>query len=235
MPGSWTRALNLYCYPVDLGGYQRRSEFPGFFGNFIAGDRYSTIAFENHFRENAQNNIAAYLEVVFWKLYSQPQWRQRATNSIVNYILEHNVQPGDLWDAISKFVENQTIRNLRGIRTLLGIKTNVLAVPLTFPALTYPEEIPMIDKQVANWVNLQGPEHSENTNNTLSNFNLNYTSLRENDFDNYLNWIAWCKEISEILTRLTKEKWRARDVEMAVFTAQRNNLLLNPLPRISGT
>jgi hypothetical protein len=140
-----------------------------------------------------------------------------------------------LWDAISKFVENQTIRNLRGIRTLLGIKTNVLAVPLTFPALTYPEEIPMIDKQVANWVNLQGPEHSENTNNTLSNFNLNYTSLRENDFDNYLNWIAWCKEISEILTRLTKEKWRARDVEMAVFTAQRNNLLLNPLPRISGT
>ena len=235
MPDSWTRALNLYCYPVDLGGYHRHQEFPGFFEILIAGDRSSTIAFENHFRDNAPNNIPAYFEVVFWKLFSQTQWRQRTTNRIVDYILGHNVQPMDFWDAVIKFVENQTIRNLRMIRKLLGLNTNVLAIPLTFPALACPEKIPMIDKQVAKWVNLNGPEHSENTSNTLTNFNLNYTSLRENDFVNYLNWIVWCTEISEILTRLTKEKWRARDVEMAVFTAQRNNLFLNPLAKISGT
>ena len=87
----------------------------------------------------------------------------------------------------------------------------------------------MIDKQVANWVNLNGAEHSINTSNQLNNFKLNYTSLRENDFDSYLNWIKWCIETSDVLNRLTNIKWRARDVEMAVFTAQRNKILLNPL------
>jgi hypothetical protein len=102
---------------------------------------------------------------------------------------------------------------------------------LTFPALACPEQIPMIDKQVANWVNLNDSEHSINKSKKLTKFKLNYTSLRENDFDNYLNWIKWCRETSDVLTRLTKDKWRPRDVEMAVFTAQRNNVLLNPLTR----
>jgi hypothetical protein len=63
MPDSWTRALNLYCYPADLRGYQRRNKFAGFSENIISGDRNSTIAFENHFRKHAPNNIAAYLEL----------------------------------------------------------------------------------------------------------------------------------------------------------------------------
>jgi hypothetical protein len=234
MPDSWTRALNLYCYPVDLGCYQRRHEFPGFFEILIPGDRNSTIAFENHFRESALKNIAAYFEVVFWKLFSQPGRRQRSTDRIVSYVLERNIQPSDLWNAVMNFVENQSISNLRDIREMLGITANVLAIPLTFPALVCPEKIPMIDNQVAKWVNLHGAEHSVNTNNNLTNFILNQTSLRKNDFDNYLNWIAWCRENSVMLTKVTNNNWRARDVEMAVFTAQRNNLLLNPLPKISG-
>ena len=235
MPDSWTRALKLYCYPVDLGGYQRRHEFAGFFEIIITGDRNSTIAFENHFRENAHNNIAAFFEVVFWKLFSLPLVRHGSTNRIVDYVRNHNIKPNVLWDTVLQFVENQDIGHLRRIRGLLGLRTNVLAIPLTFPALACPDKIPMIDNQVAKWVNLNGAEHSINTRNRLTNFNLNYTSLRENDFGSYLNWIKWCREISEVLTSLTKEKWRARDVEMAVFTAQRNNVLLNPLTKTNGT
>jgi hypothetical protein len=229
MPDSWTRALNLYCYPVDLCGYHRRHEFPGFFEILIAGDRSSTIAFENRFRDSATNHITAFFEVVFWKLFSQPRIRQGSTDRIVSYILDHNIQAGDLWDAVGGFIENQTIGNMRKIRKLLGIRANVLATTLTFPALACPDKIPMIDKQVANWVNLNGTEHSINTCNHLTNFILNFTSLRDNDFDNYLNWIEWCREISVMITKLTHDNWRARDVEMAVFTAQRNNLMLNPL------
>jgi hypothetical protein len=95
---------------------------------------------------------------------------------------------------------------------------------LTFPALAYPEKFPMVDKQIAKWVNLNGANHNINI-----NFKLIPTSLRENDFDNYLNWVAWCREISATLIKRTTIKWRPRDVEMAVFTAHRNNLLLNPL------
>ncbi len=211
MPDSWTRALNLYCYPVDLGGYHRHHEFPGFFEILIPGDRRSTIAFENHFRETAPINIAAFLEVVFWKLYSLPLVRQGSTNRIVDYVRNHDIKPNVLWDAVFQFVENQNIGNLRRIRNLLGLRAKVLATTLTFPALACPEKIPMIDKQVAKWVNLNGVNHSINTKNNLTNFNLNNTVLMDNDFDSYLNLIKWCREISEVLTRLTNSSVRLTD------------------------
>jgi len=59
---------------------------------------------------------------------------------------------------------------------------------------------------------------------------MNYTSLRDNDFTNYLHWIAWCRECAQELTDITETRWRARDVEMAVFTAQRDRTFLNVLP-----
>ena len=229
MPNSWIRALSRYSYPVDLGCYHRTQEFPGFFQIPVAGDRESTIAFENHFREKAPQNITAFFEVVFWKLYSQPRIRQGTTDRIVDFILQNDIQSIDLWDAVVQFIENQNVMNLRRIRKKLGLRTNVLAIPLTFPALAYPRKIPMIDNQVARWVNDNITQHNTGRNNDLTQFNLNYTSLRENNFDSYLNWIKWCQETSKILTRSTKNSWRARDVEMAVFTAQRENISLNYL------
>lgn len=234
MPDSWTRALNLYCYPVDLGGYHRHHEFPGFFEILIAGDRSSTIAFENHVRDAAPNHIAAFFEVVFWKLFSQTGRRDGKTDDVVNYVKEHNIQPKNLWDAVLKFIKNQNIDNLRSIRTMLGFTSPVLATTLTIPALACPDKFPMVDTQVAKWVNEHFAEHNINRNNNLTPFNFNGKGvLRDNDFNNYLNWVAWCRETSELLTRLNREKWRVRDVEMAVFTAQRNKLLLNPLKNIA--
>jgi len=230
MPDSWTRALNLYCYPVDLRVYHRHHEFPGFFEILIDGDRSSTIAFENHFREAAPNHIAAFFEVVFWKLFSLTLVRQGSTDRIVNHILNNGIQAKDLWGAVSEFVENQTIRNLQRIRKFLGLNkyAKVLAVPLTLPALAYPDKLPMVDTQVAKWVNKNFIEQNIHKNNKLTAFNF-IGVLKENDFNNYLNWVMWCRKTSELLTIQTSEKWRARDVEMAVFTAQRNNLVLTPL------
>ena len=230
MPGSWTRALNLYCYPVDLGSYHRSHKFPGFFEILIAGDRSSTIAFENHFREAAPNHIAAFFEVVFWKLYSQPGRRDGKTDSVINSVQNNNILPKILWDTVLKFINNQNIVNLRSIRTMLGFTSPVLAITLTIPAFTCPDKFPMVDTQVAKWVNEHFAEHNIDKINNLTPFNFKGV-LRDNDFNNYLNWVAWCRETSEILTRLTKGKWRARDVEMAVFTAQRNKLLVNPLTK----
>ena len=39
-----------------------------------------------------------------------------------------------MYSAIREFIDIPTKENLQMIRTLLGIKTNVLAVPLTFVA-----------------------------------------------------------------------------------------------------
>lgn len=206
-----------------------RDESPGFFEAKIEGDRESTIEFEMHFQNSAPNHIETYFEVVFWKLYSQPRVRDRHTNRVVESVQKSEVTAEGFWKKINQFVADQTRRNLIKIRDLLGFKTPVLAVTLTLPALASPNVLPMIDSQVACWVNQNYGEHNKNRDNKLSPFEMNYTSLRDNDFSNYLNWVNWCQETAQVLMDLTDSEWRPRDVEMAVFTAERNELNLKPL------
>lgn len=229
MPQTWINALENYYYHVELSNYEKANDFPGFFEWNIEGDRDSTILFENHFCESASNNLAASFEVIFWKLYSQSNIRQKSTSRIVDFVLQKEITSIDLWGAVQQFVKIQNTSNLKRIRDLLGIKTDVLAVALTLPALASPKTIPMIDNRVAKWVNQNGVNHSINRINQLTPFKMNSTSLRQNDFSNYLNWVMWCQEMAQKLTKLTNIDWRARDVEMAVFTAHRNNLVLNVL------
>lgn len=96
----------------------------------------------------APKNTAVFFEVIFWKLYSQRNWVQRTTNRIMEYIRKNEITSTQLWNAIQKFVKLQNIENLKEIRNLLGISTNVLATPLTLPALASPETIPMIDTKL---------------------------------------------------------------------------------------
>ena len=42
------------------------------------------------------------------------------------------------------------------------------------------------------------------------------------------SWIAWCQFTARKVSQCSGRAWRARDVEMAVFTAQRCGLTLNP-------
>jgi hypothetical protein len=230
MPNSWIQALNTYSYPVNLCHYEKANKFPRFFNRTIVGDRNSTMDFEKQYQMKAPNNTASFFEVVFWKLYSQQNIRQGHTNRIVDFVQKNRIMPDKLWDVIQRFVASQSITNLERIRQLLGIKTNVLAVPLTLPALACPERIPMIDRQVAKWVNQNAINHNINRDCQLTPFKMNYTSLMQNDFSNYLNWVSWCQEVADVLSELTIMEWRPRDVEMAVFTAQRNGIILNVLP-----
>lgn len=230
MPITWVKALNAYLYHADLRKYGRASQFPEFFNREIAGDRNSTVAFETLYQQTAQENMARFFEVVYWKLYSQPSRREKATNRIVDFVQNNVTKPEELWDTIQRFLDNPTIWNLNQIRNLLGIKTNVLAVPLTLCALADPHKFPMIDNQVADWVNSNASAHNDKRKNKLSVFKKKYTSIRDDDFSSYLDWIEWCREVAQILTKLTEREWRARDVEMAVFTAQRNGMMLNVLP-----
>ena len=226
---SWINALSNYSYPVILSSYENSGQFPGHFLRDIAGDRGSTIEFEDYFRENARSSIEVYFEVIFWKLYSQKQIRYRSTRRIVDHVQGEKINPEPLHNAIECFVEEATQRNLRNIRKLLGIKTNVLAIALTFPAFLNPEKYPMIDNNVAKWVNANFISHNRYRQARLTPFAFGYTTLRDNDFGNYLSWVEWCNEMAEVLTSETDLQWRPRDVEMAVFTAKRKNLQLTPI------
>jgi hypothetical protein len=202
----------------------------------ILGNRDSTIEFENYFRENARKSIEVYFEVVFWKLYSQmkfsPNQKTRAsTKKIMEYIIsviqKKGVHQKKLYDAIDYFVALPNLQNLRSFRILLGLK-KALAIPLTFPAFLDPEHYPMVDRNVAQWVNVNLNEHNRNRQAKLTQFCSLYEkkTLTDDDFRSYLNWVYWCREIAQVLTEKTRMCWRARDVEMAIFTAQRQNLKL---------
>lgn len=229
MPDSWTQALNAFSYPVDLRDYERAQEFPGFFCMRIDGNHASTIIFENHYQETAPHNAASFAEVVYWKLYTRNNIREKTTSRIINFVQNNGITAEQIWGVVCEFAELHTVENLRRIRDILGIKTNVISLPVTLIALASPETVPIIDKHVARWVNANAQPHNVNRNNRLIPFQMNYTSLRENDFPGYLHWVAWCREVAQVLTERTGNNWRARDIEMAVFTAQRMRLRLNPL------
>lgn len=226
---SWTKALNRYSYFVDLRDYRNHNCFPGYFLRVINGDRRTTIEFEDYFRRNAQQLIEVYFEVVFWKLYSQPMHRQKLTAEIISNMLEGRVEPRMLHDAINRFMATRNLEDLKEFRKLLGIKTHVLAVALTFPAFLSPETHPMVDNNVAYWVNENHSRHNRNRQARLTPFALGKPSLMDNDFDNYLNWVNWCREIAEVLRERTGFEWRTRDVEMAVFTSYRSRRYTTPL------
>lgn len=231
MSNSWEKALNEYSYYVNLKDYKRASKFTDFFNKSISGDRESTMAFEKYFQKNAEDNIEVFFEVIYWKLYTQSGRAEHLTNKRVDFIQKEEITSEKLWDTLQKFIESPEKDNLQNIRDMLGFCSPVLAVPLTLVAFANPKKFPMIDNNVADWVNENYCDHNANKRNELTPFKKSSTSLRDNDFDNYLNWVYWSREVAQILTQKTELNWRARDVEMAVFTAQQSdNLNLDVLP-----
>ncbi len=229
MPRTWTTALSRYYYPVDLSAYKRAGECPGFFTRDIAGDRASTIEFEDYFRANSEHSIEPYVEVAFWKLCGEKKRFEARVSDLADHLRGQGVTASELRRAVDLFVDKPTKVNLSVLRALLGIKTPVLALALTFPAFVGPDRFPMVDTNTARWISENSEEHSAGGGKELTGFEFGYSSLRYNDFDNYLNWVEWCRESAEILTAKTNMEWRARDVEMAVFTAAREGLSLKPL------
>jgi len=230
---TWVNALKQYCYPVKLSTYEKAADFPRFFKKIIRGDRQSTIEFEDYFRAQAPNIIEVWYEVVFWKLFSQKGARHRTTNRVVDCIQHHHMTAGKLWEVTRDFIKSSDISNFRKLRSLLGL-TYGLAVPLTLVAFADPKQYPMVDKKVALWVKKNGEEHSTLRANKLLDFKSydteGATYFRDTDFDAYLKWACWCREVATVLSTTTEVAWRARDVEMAVFTAYDKGLSLSVLP-----
>lgn len=232
---SWHKALEEHKYPVDLTKYRNAKQFPGFFERKIIGDRQSTIGFEKHFRDTASTRIEPYLEVTYWKHSFRGPDKQ--TDTRFRKITKKGATAGELWQAVQQFVSDQTADNLQKIWDVFGYYDNVLATPLTFPAFVSLETLPMIDIQVAKWVNGHLGQYDSNRICKLSPFNLNPLfplKATGDNFHSYMNWVKWCREVSSVLTKLSTIPWGARDVEMAVYTAERSEgkVVLEPLPRL---
>ena len=231
MPHTWTDALEKYRYPVDLQGFADAGHYPGWFEvNIYPGDPLQTMGFETRFREQARDHLEAWAEVVFWKLYSIGSGRAARTT---RNLLARETAIEDLWARCMAYVERPDRGTFRAFRRKLGFAAPVVATAATFPAFVCPRDFPMVDTQVARWAiqnhdrhryadvggpDLQGVE-------SLPTVGV----LRESHWSFVESWIEWCRFTARELGHRTGRVWRARDVEMAVFTAQRRGLSLNPL------
>jgi len=223
MPNSWIRALDAYSYPVNLRNYERAHEFPGFFDMIIVGDKNSTIAFEDYFRSNIQK-IEAWCEVVFWKLYSQRKYRDKNTKKCWDFWKSEDITAKDLYNAANNFIVNNDRDSFNKYRKLWPFSSRVIAVLATLISFLAPDYFPMIDTRIAKWVDSQLNIHNKSDPDDPQLLKSRYgqttsTVLTMADFDFYSRWIYWTRHTANKLSQQTEIKWRARDVEMAVFTA----------------
>ena len=227
---TWGKALDSYRYPVDLTDFPDAPKHGGWFAlNVAPGDPLQTMGLETRFRQQARDHLAAWAEVVFWKLYSGR--RDNAVKSAAR-LLGSETSAADLWLSCGGYIANPSIETFRTFRSKL-FRHSVVATATTFPAFICPEEVPMVDTQITHWARkndhlhgyarLGGPD-IERVPELKSG-----SVLKESHWPFVESWIAWCRFTAWKLSQFTGRAWRARDVEMAVFTAQRNSLTLEPL------
>jgi hypothetical protein len=224
MPQTWINALNQYHYPVKLTDYQYAGNFREFFQRSIEGDRSSTADFESRLRLNARK-VEVWCEVVFWKLYSQKSRADKETKKCWDYWTERKITGECLYRAANDFITSEDTNSFNGYRKLWPYyKSKVIAVLATHISFLAPEHFPMVDTRVARWVNSQLDRFNRADHSGPQLIRSRYgenksTVLKTEDFDFYLHWIRWTRYMANKLTQQTQMKWRARDVEMAVFTA----------------
>ena len=227
---TWERALESYRYPVDLTGFRDAQQHPGWFDRNIAGNRTETMSFETRFRGQAHDHLEAWGEVVFWKLFSSGKGRAAKRTAA---LLGSGVAPADLWSSCADYIANPSLESFRAFRCMLFTQP-VVATAATFPAFIYPEKFPMVDTQITRWARKNGGEHGYSG---VGGPDLECVPellpgavLRESHWRFVESWIAWCQFTAGILSQGTGRVWRVRDVEMAVFSAQRrDDLTLKPL------
>ena len=231
MPDTWTDALEKYRYPVDLRRFTGAGDYPGWFElNICPGDPLQTMGFETRFRGQARDHKEAWAEVVFWKLYSTGSGRAATTT---RNLLARGVSAKDLWALCMAYVERPDRGTLRAFRRKLGFTAPVVATAAAFPAFVRPRDFPMVDKQVARWATRNHDRHryfEVGGPNLQGVASLPAASvLTESHWPFVESWGDWCRFTAGELGHRTGRVWRARAVEMAVFTAQRCGLSLNPL------
>lgn len=221
---SWLVARSSYDYRVNLNEYRNGSHFPNYFKKLILGDRSSTIEFENYFRAHC-TKIQPWFEVVFWKMNSQDEIAQDQTDRIIKQIPGSSASnPEILIKSAKRFMESLSEKDFDNFTRLLGY-TSAVATVATFPAFLDPEQFPMVDTRVAKWVNKNYPKFNAAYPNGPQLIPSVYdntspdTTLTMKDFSFYIHWIHWTRYMAQKLFGATELHWRARDVEMAVFTA----------------
>jgi hypothetical protein len=206
---AWKSARDSYVYEVDLRRFKDAAKHPGFFDRHIRTDQIEE--FESSFRSALvpDGRIERGAEVVYWKNAKNHKARDRITQRFLG-----SVNSPAAWmkfvDAVRRLASSQTWESLKNLTACCGQKYG-LAVPVTFLSFFAPDKFPMADRRVAKWWS-RFPEQPQ--------FKLNgaVVAPRRQSWEAYVAWTDFCRRQAAALSELGGMPWRARDVEMAIWT-----------------
>ena len=222
----WVRAREAFDWKADLRQFRDREKYPGFFDDEITPKNLDGL--ERNFRDSLTTAEFRYAgEVCFWKNFA------RNGNTLARGLLARLAVPGH-WevfvDDLKRLASDPTFENLKAFRSACGEKLG-LATPVTFLAFYQPDCFPMVDRLVAEWrrqnAKRLGYVEAEHFSQRTPD---GWIQGNQQSWKAYLGWAKFCRRTAKRLAELTRQPWRARDVEMAVWTAQRKSLFLPLLP-----
>jgi hypothetical protein len=231
----WSTARSSWDWKVNLSKYENSSGYPQHFKETI--DAENAVEFEKRFQAairqyESENSYIVAGEVTFWKNFGNYQSRNRLTNSILTHL--SNLQN---WKRFVTFLEetllNPTVDNFNTFRQTCDQK-NGFATPITFLAFKDPDAYPMVDKRIAYWWAENRKYYGYSSHPRFDQRNdgwiqcVSKKSLKEN-WAAYLHWQEFCAGYSRRLSERCGSKWRARDVEMAIWQAQKKHIVLETL------
>ena len=175
--------------------------------------RADTLSFQDWFRENAGKTLESWFKVARWK-------SPRSADKTIAQIMRSGVSPERLEKLCRDYTERPSRQTFHEFRQNIS-KTEALATAATYPAFIRPDVFPMVDTQTAEWVRNNVWTGVRNVPDVSGG-----KVLYERHWQYVWDWIKWCRNAASIMGN----EWTPRDVEMAVFTAQRNKWKLPILP-----
>lgn len=232
MSTTWLEAHSKYNWTVDLSKYENGNNYPDFFKEIISPE--TIVQFEEKFKESLtlSDQFEVTGEVCFWKNYRTFQSRNRLTNRI----LDHLSNPPNWNQFINKLVclnDSQLYTDFEKMRKAIN-QPKGFATPITFLSFYNPSKYPMIDKKIANWWSKNKIRFGYNNANDFSQRKDGWiqaisTKRSIQNWDAYLDWSTFCQDNAINLSIISKMDWRARDVEMAVWEAEKRGIKLDPI------
>ncbi|HTA71100.1 MAG TPA: HEPN domain-containing protein [Bryobacteraceae bacterium] len=203
---TWQAARRKFNWSVDLRKFKDAAKYPGFFDRVIPPEQIEQ--FEADFRAGLvpRGKVERAAEIVYWKNGGNFRARDRITRDLFIWI----DGPQD-WlkfvDALKNLAATPTWECFKNLITACGL-TSGFATPLTFLSFYDPKRFPMVDQRIGKWWLRRFPDNPQFA------WNPDTTVIAQNkkSWEAYIAWTEFCRRQAAGLS------WRARDVEMAVWS-----------------
>ncbi|MEK7751787.1 MAG: HEPN domain-containing protein [Acidobacteriota bacterium] len=206
----WNALKANFKWRVDLRTFKYREMCPGFFDRVIEPatvDEFGRLFRESLHTEKLTGRAA---EVAFWKNFGQYRGRDRTARGLLEW-LSPPFGADRFAQAIEGIARDFTWDSFQRLRASCG-QVSGFATPLAFLSFFDPERFPMVDQRIADWWTRRFPKQLQFSRTDDGWIRPNQQSLKA-----YVSWTSFCRRQAEVLSGLG-DHWRARDVEMAVWS-----------------